>query len=213
MMTVEKKPLYLLGASGHAKVIIDSIEQAGQYHIQGLFDKNKALWGQTLSGYPILGDFEVLPDSETELLIAIGDNTIRYKLYKKLVEQGIVFGTVTHPSSTISRGVAIRPGTVMMAGTVVNADTIIGAQVIINTCASVDHDCQISTAVHIAPGVRICGGVSIGERTFVGAGAVVIPNIRIGADVIVGAGATVVRDIPDAVVIMGTPARIIKQRN
>ena len=212
-MTVGKKAIYILGASGHAKVIIDSIEQAGQYHIQGLFDKNRSLWGQMLLGYPILGDLEGLPDIRTELLIAIGDNVIRHRLYKKLQKQGVSFGIAIHPGATISRGVSIQPGTVMMAGSVVNTDTIIGAQVIINTCASVDHDCRIGEAVHIAPGVRICGGVSIGERTLVGAGAVVIPNISIGDDVIIGAGTTVVRDIPDAVVVMGTPARIIKQRN
>jgi acetyltransferase-like isoleucine patch superfamily enzyme len=45
----------------------------------------------------------------------------------------------------------------------------------------------------------------------VSAGATIIPNILIGRDVIVGAGATVVRNVPDGVIVMGTPARVIKR--
>jgi UDP-perosamine 4-acetyltransferase len=55
--------------------------------------------------------------------------------------------------------------------------------------------------------VAIGGDVTIGDRTFVGLGARVLPGVTLGSDVIVGAGAVVVRDVPDGVTVMGVPAR------
>jgi len=45
----------------------------------------------------------------------------------------------------------------------------------------------------------------------VGEGAVVIPGIRIGKWILVAAGAVVMRDVPDNVLVMGNPARVVKK--
>ena len=207
----QQHPIFIFGASGHAKVVIDLVEREGHYAIGGLFDDNQALWGQEVFGYQVLGGQEALNKHEIVLLIAIGDNTTRHRLSTVFQRQGFSFAQATHPSASISRGVTIGQGSVVMAGAVINADTNIGEHVIINTSASVDHDCWIGDATHIAPGVHLCGGVTVGERTLVGAGATVIPNIKIGCDVVVGAGATVVNDVPDYMMVIGTPARIFRQ--
>jgi sugar O-acyltransferase (sialic acid O-acetyltransferase NeuD family) len=210
--TAQQQPIFIFGASGHAKVVIDIIEREGRYAIKGLFDDNQTLWGQEVFGYKVLGGRDALKREETKyLLVTIGHNTTRYTLSELFAQYGCSFGRAIHPSASISRGVQIGQGTVVMAGVVINADTTIGEQVIINTSASIDHDCWIGDAAHIAPGVCLCGGVTIGERTLVGAGSTVIPNIRIGCDVIVGAGATVVKDVPDNVTVVGTPARIVRR--
>ncbi|MCP4398008.1 MAG: serine acetyltransferase, partial [bacterium] len=60
-------------------------------------------------------------------------------------------------------------------------------------------------------GAHLCGGVSVGKRVFIGAGATIIPNINIGRDAVIGAGATVICDIPDEVTVVGTPARIVRR--
>ena len=52
------------------------------------------------------------------------------------------------------------------------------------------------------------GKVDIGDRTFIGAGSIILPGVRIGRDVIVGAGSVVTRDIPDRSVAHGNPARV-----
>jgi len=87
---------------------------------------------------------------------------------------------------------------------------VIGKHCIINTAASVDHDCVIEDFVQISPHATLCGGVSVGEGSQVGAGAVVIPGIRIGRWSLVAAGAVVLRDVPDNVLVMGNPARVVK---
>lgn len=53
------------------------------------------------------------------------------------------------------------------------------------------------------------GTVKIGNRVFVGAGAVILPSVRIGDDVIIGANSTVTHDLPSGVVAAGNPARVI----
>jgi acetyltransferase-like isoleucine patch superfamily enzyme len=46
--------------------------------------------------------------------------------------------------------------------------------------------------------------------TFVGMGALVLPERRVGANAIVGAGAVVTRHLPDGVTAVGVPARVIR---
>lgn len=53
------------------------------------------------------------------------------------------------------------------------------------------------------------GRVTIGNDVFIGAEAVVLPGVNIGSRVIIGANSTVTHDVPDGVVVAGSPARII----
>lgn len=53
------------------------------------------------------------------------------------------------------------------------------------------------------------GRVDIGDDVFIGAGAIVLPNVKIGSRVIIGAGCIVAKDIPDNSVVVGNPSRII----
>ena len=53
------------------------------------------------------------------------------------------------------------------------------------------------------------GRVNIGNNVFLGAETVVLPGVNIGNNVIIGANSTVTRDVPDNMVVAGSPARII----
>ena len=53
------------------------------------------------------------------------------------------------------------------------------------------------------------GRVTIGDNVFVGAESVILPGVTIGSNVIIGANSTVTHDIPDGVVAVGSPARVI----
>jgi len=53
--------------------------------------------------------------------------------------------------------------------------------------------------------------IVIGEDCWVGGNCVVLPGVTIGKGVTVGAGSVVTRDVPDYVVVVGNPARVIKK--
>lgn len=209
------RELIIIGASGHAKVVIDIIEKQGVARISMIVDDNADLHGHEFYGYRIMGDRNDLltreGNSRIECLIAIGNNQNRAELAAWAVSHGLRLASpAIHPSAQIGRGVLIAEGSVLMAGSVVNSDTVIGFNVIVNTGATIDHDCRIGDNTHIAPNATLCGNIVLGQNTLIGAGAVIHPNITIGSNVVVGAGSTVLRDIPNGTTVVGTPARIIR---
>lgn len=205
-----KENIFVFGASGHAKVVIDIIEQQGMYEIAFLTDDDPVLRGRVVYGYEVIGGKEELLASKINRgIVAIGSNTARRAVGTWLTNSGFKLVRAVHPNAQLARGVLIGAGTVIMAGAVVNSDTNVGNGVIINTGASVDHDCTIGDYCHIAPGATLCGNVQVDKECFICAGATVIPNLTIGCNVTVGAGATVIRSIPDNMTVAGTPARVL----
>ena len=206
------KEIILLGAGGHAAVIIDilkaQIAKGEKIKIKGLLDDSNK---KECMGYPILGstlEANEFNEENTYFIIAIGSNQVRYNLSEKYGH--LKFFTAIHPSAIIGSQVAIGDGTVVMPNAVINANSQIGQHVIINTGAIVEHDNLIGDYVHLSPRATLCGGVTVGQMTHVGAGATVIQGKVIGKNSIIGAGATVITDIPDEVVAVGTPAQVIK---
>jgi len=203
----------LIGASGHAKVVIDIIEREGRYRIAHLLDDNPALRGKPFFGYKVAGAAESIlatsGKSKPRVLVSIGDNAIRARIAAWLRVKGFRFANAVHPDARIGRGAALGAGTVVMAGAIINSDAVIGENVIVNTAATIDHDCVIGDGAHIAPGARLCGGVQVGAGSFIGAGSVLIPGIRVGANTVIGAGSTLLDHVSDNVKAAGSPARIL----
>lgn len=215
-MARKKKSIFVYGASGHAKVVIDIIEKQALYTIAFLADDDVGLKEKEVCQYKVIGGASELLESCKALeiesgVVAIGNNTARQRIADWLAACGFGLVTIVHPSAQIGSGVVISNGTVVMPGAVINSDTLVRDNVIINTGAIVEHDCVIGNSAHIAPGVKLCGGVAVGDGSFLGAGATVIPNIKIGRKVIVGAGATVIHDIPDGWMVVGTPAKKLER--
>ena len=53
--------------------------------------------------------------------------------------------------------------------------------------------------------------VRIGNNTFIGARALILPGVNIGDDCIVGAGSVVTKSVPNGSIIAGNPARVVKK--
>lgn len=195
--------MYLYGASGHAKVIIDILELQGE-PIEGLFDDNTSI--NNLLKY-LVEPFPQQLDPNKQLIISIGNNLIRRKIASSVKAQ---FGTAIHTSVFISKRSFVGAGTVVMGGVTINTDVKIGHHCIINTNSSIDHDSVLEDFVHISPNVALCGGVEVGEGTHIGAGAVIIPGKKVGKWCTIGAGSVIIKDIPDYSTAVGNPCTVIK---
>ena len=147
-------------------------------------------------------------------ILGVGGSKNRVLLYNKFIEwRGRPTTLISNNAKVGKYSTIIEDGTLVLDGAKITNNVSIGKGSLINKGAFIGHDVVIGDYCDIAPGVRITGGVTIGHNTEIGTGAIVIPKINIGNNVVVGAGAVVVKDLPDNVVAVGNPARIIKVRN
>lgn len=207
-MKGHSNPVNVIGAGGHAKVVVSLLRAAG-YSVVAIYDDSPSQHGREVFGVPVLGPVDKLEDSPvTHAVIAIGDCRVREQISRRFRQ--ITWVTAIHPSAYVDPTARLGEGTVVFAGAVVQPDAVIGSHVIINTGATVDHDCRVEDFVHLAPGVHLAGGVRVARGAFLGAGAVVAPYRTIGRGTLVGAGGVVIGDLPDGVTAVGVPAKPIK---
>lgn len=205
----------IIGASGHAKVIIEVVEFNKQYEIFGLIDSFKEKGGK-LMNYEILGSEDIIPNlvkqGVTKGIIAIGDNWTRYQLHAKIkkLAPDFEFVTIVHHSATISVSAKIGKGTAILAGVKINTHAQVGNFCILNTNSSFGHDCKMEDFSSIAPGVTVGGNVKIDFCTAISLGANIIQGIDIGKHSIIGAGSLIVHDVNDFKLIYGVPGKEIK---
>ena len=207
-----RKKIVLIGYSGHALVAAEVLLQLG-YSIYGYMDKSKLL-NNPLS-IPYLG-FEgnkddLLKIKDIPTFPAIGDNTIRRKVFKLLTSNNIEQPNAISPKANLSSICSIGIATLICQGASINPFAKIGKAVIVNTGAIIEHECIIGDFSHIAPGAVLTGNVKIGEGSFIGANSVIKQGVCIGKNSTIGAGSVVLSDIEDNQVWVGNPAkRLVK---
>lgn len=194
-------PVILLGAGGHAKVVLDLL-QALDRQVLGICDPVLAAQGvESWRRLPVLGNDQAVKrfaPADIELANGAGSlpgNILRRRLHTEFTRQGYCFATLIHPSSILGSGIELGRGVQIMAGVIVQADTCIGDDVILNTGVRIDHDCVIGHHVHVAPGAVLSGGVTLGQGCHIGAGATLLQGIAIGNEAVIGLGTTVIASV------------------
>lgn len=212
------KKIVLIGAGGHCKVIIDIIKSNGDFQIVGVTDKNHT--DDKVLDVPILGDDSILEglynDGVKFAFICIGalsNLSIRNNIYKKLKSIGFQIPILIHKNAIVSQYSSISDGTCIMAGAIVNPNAEIGENCIINSGAIIEHDCVIGSNTHVSPKACIAGSSIVGSDCHVGLGSSIIQCVKIGNNVTIGAGAVVVNNVQDNVLVVGVPAKVIKNND
>lgn len=201
----------VIGAGGHAKVVIASLLDAG-LPVRAVVDDDPGKEGTRILGVVVSGGHPPLPgDSEAPTVIAVGDNRARRELARRYPDRRWL--TVIHPTAYVHPSASLGPGTVIFAGSIVQPGVRIGSHCIVNTGATIDHDCRIGDFSHVAPGSHLSGGVRLGRGAFLGIGSAAVPGVEIGEWTVVGAGGVVVGDLPDRVTAVGAPARPLPAGN
>jgi len=114
---------------------------------------------------------------------------------EQLIKFGARVGTNFYNGAIIDRGQAFL--------------LTIGNDVTLSACRILLHDASTKRAL----GYTRVGRVEIGNNVFVGANAIILPNVKIGSNVIIGAGSVVSGDIPSDCVAVGNPCHPIKSYN
>ncbi|OBX27188.1 sugar O-acyltransferase (sialic acid O-acetyltransferase NeuD family) [Gelidibacter algens] len=213
------KNILIYGASGHAKMIVDSIQKNHTYAMKGFIDSYKLI-NEVVFGHSIIGDLKQLPDIVKQLniegiVIGIGDNSTRKAAYQKIkkIAPQLEFVSIIHPSATIALDVSIPEGTVIMPNAVINANAKVGRFCILNTASTLGHDCKMADFSSLASGVTVAGSVQIGAGSAVCLGATIIQNLTIGDNTVIGAGSLVLKSIGNNKMAYGAPIHTIKDRS
>lgn len=201
--------MYLYGAGGHAKVIIE-ILQSCHKGIKGIFDDN--IYKLPVFGFKVNKGVKIsnqdFPTLDLPLIISIGDNERRAEIAQLL---DINYGLAIHPTAIISRSSTVDAGTVILHGSILQNDVIISKHVLINTSARICRGAFINNYAHVSPHAVISENAVIGEGTHIGAGAVVTPGITIGKWCKIGAGTVVHENVPDYSTFVGNPGKHINR--
>lgn len=208
------KPLVVIGAGGHAREIIEAVSAATGWRLLGvLSDDNEHPDRLSALGARYLGAVSAIADIEAMYVVGIGNPAIRRRISELADGSGHQAATIIHPAAVVGASVVTGKGCYVAARAVLTAFVTLGAHAHVNVAASISHDSVVGPFASIGPGAHLAGWVSIGDEADLGIGTNVLPRRRIGSRTVVGAGSTVTCDIPQDVTVVGTPARILTNRD
>lgn len=211
------KDIVIFGAGGFGMEVAWLIEEINKvqptWNLLGYLDDTEHKCGSVAYGYKVLGprDFLAQRDEPLSVAIAVGESEGRRQLSEELSSPNLSFPSLLHPSVQLSKSVRLGEGTLVAAGSILTVEIHVGRHVHINLDCTVGHGASLGDFVTLFPSVNVSGDVAIGTGSMIGTGASIIQRVAIGANTVVGAGAVVVDDLPDHVVAVGVPARIIRK--
>ncbi|MET0026486.1 MAG: NeuD/PglB/VioB family sugar acetyltransferase [Candidatus Thiodiazotropha sp.] len=209
----EKKSLVIIGSGGHAGCLRDIARLAG-IQVMGFVDRTRPA-GTPVLDLSILGGDELLQDesfiARHLFAIGIGHPLARRRYGEWLQKQGAELPAIINPSSFVSPHAELGQGVLLMGMNAVNHGACIGDFAALDWQVTVGHGADLGKALFAGPGSRVAGDVVCGSETYLGLGCQVIEKVQIGKGCLIGAGATVIRDLPDHVLAVGSPARVIRE--
>ena len=179
--------------------------------VAGLYHYNDDRTGESVHGYPIIGSFDDLFKSDIRrklFLLSQGNMKIRKEITDKIESLGGIVPTLIHPSAEISNFAKISDKGV------VQADVEIMSNSVIRDMALVCHQTLIGNYVFVGPMALVGAHIHVDDFAFIGQDALLVSGKvgNVGANSLVGAGAVATKEIPSDVVVVGSPARVIRHK-
>ncbi len=212
------KKVVIVGAGGLGRGVLELFRDMNavckEWDILGFIDDTVSLQGKEINKMRVLGGLDWLIDNKNDVgcVVAVGDPQSKKMIVEKLEQNNIKFYNAIHPSVIRSEFVTFGKGVIVTAGVILNVNTLIGDHVCIHFNSTIGHDAVLEEYCSVMPNATISGNDIIGKCSYIGAGATIIEKIKIGGNSTIGAGAVVINDIPDNVVAVGIPAKVVKNK-
>lgn len=210
----------IYGASGFGREVMPvAREQLEHDDVRLVFiDDNAAAASGGINGHDVLAwqEFVEQAGEDSAVAIAIADAVIRERLMDRCVGAGIASVTIRSRDVVTGDNVVVGEGAILQPFVMLTSDVRIGRGFHANIYSYVAHDCVIGDFVTFAPGVKCNGNVHIGDRAYIGTGAILRQGtpekpLAIGAGATIGMGAVVTKDVAAGVTVVGNPARPLEK--
>ena len=177
--------LLLVGAGGFGRVVL---EHASALYNCAFLDDGGAT---VVDGVPLIGKTSDMVSFYPEyklLLVTIGNNTLRERLYKEAASIGFSFPNIIHPSAYISPHANIGSGCVILNNAVVQNNAKCGDGCILNPGVELHHDSTIGSYCLIYTNSVVRSLTMVGDRVWIGSNVTITTSETVSDDTIIEDG-------------------------
>jgi len=210
------KILCIIGSGGLGKEVADLAHRINKW--DKIIFANDIRTKKVVNGIEVYTFEKVLDtfnnsDNDLEFIVAVGEPASREALYKKLTYNKLNYICIMDPGFILSEFSSIGKGTIIHTGAIVTCNTQIGTGSFISKNAAIGHDVIIGEYCVIAPNAIVSGNSKIGNNCYLGSGAIIRNETTIGDNSIIGMGAVVLEDVAPNSVMVGNPAKFIRNND
>jgi sugar O-acyltransferase (sialic acid O-acetyltransferase NeuD family) len=213
-------PVILLGHAANYVDIIETIEDINaaadspRYELLGFLDERDEMQGRSFHGYPVLGrhaSAHQYPHALFSTWIGGGGYLERERVIAGLGLAPERFATLVHPTACVSPRAQLGSGVVVLQNCTVANQVTVGDHVVVLQNSVLSHDDTIGEYTVITNSVALAGYVKVGRSCYLGANCSIRQRVTIGEGSLVGMGSVVLNDVPPYHVVVGNPARVLRE--
>jgi len=212
--------LIIVGGRGNGLTVASLVEDINRewpysWQLLGFFNDSDPI-GTVLNDYPVLGRPEDMARREYRDVLFMYTPLLSMPYSKINAERLSLpperFATLIHPSACISRHCQVGHGVAIMSLTQVRQGTKIGNHVTMLFGSSVGHDTTVGSYSYMSANAILGAAVTVQQGAYLGMSAIVRERATLGEWCLIGMGAVVLQDVPPGVVVVGNPARYLRER-
>tara|TARA_B110000027_G_scaffold107247_1_gene114079 strand:+ start:421 stop:1059 length:639 start_codon:yes stop_codon:yes gene_type:complete len=206
-----RENIIIIGAGQMGELVSNIILRQDKYSVLGFLDKKNSK--KKINGYKVLGNDTLLYKKKLKIkniVIAVADIKIRFKIYKKLLKLNYKFPNIIDPSVILDKNVKLKKGIIICMNSVILNKAKINDLTIVGTSVNILHDTKIGKNCVIGGGSVIGANVTCQDNVFIGVGSV-FPSkkMTIGENSFISSGSVVLNSVKNKSKIIGNPARVI----
>lgn len=205
-----KQDCIIIGAGTYGQVYAEYLKDS--YTVLGFYDDNPEIIGQEINGVKVVDKVEEAFNLKKEIavFVPIGNNAVRVELLKEFEDKGFYIPSFIHPQAIVHSSVLLGKAVYILPGTNIMPLTSIGDYCMMSVNTVVSHHTILEQGVFLSFGVNIGASMVLEKYTYVGIGATIMTGVKsVGEKSLIGAGAVIIRDVPDGATVVGNPGRVL----